>query len=87
MIFPSCERQEEVFKNMCDNSALQNRLKQCISDIFTTKKSAARDMLFKLLVYCTPLSWDSEVGVITVVGGEQDSCCVKTLVAKCYREA
>lgn len=61
-LFPSKKRSEEMINNLCNNRAQGNSLKQCIFDTLSTRKIAARYMLFELLSNATLLSQNGGVG-------------------------
>lgn len=51
-----------MVKKVFDNCLLPSRVKDLMSNIYTTRKRAARYMLFKLLVNGTLLSWIDVTG-------------------------
>lgn len=59
-LLASKERRQEIIKNMHDNCALQNRLKQCTSDTCSRRNHAVPDRLFQLMgmaLYLVKMVW------------------------------
>lgn len=71
-VLPLEERGKEVVRNMCNNRALRNRVRQCISEPWSKRKRASRDMLFKMLGYGILLSRNGvAIGINGVERGKE----------------
>lgn len=74
---------EEVVKNIFNVRALLNFLRQGIPDTCSTRKRAARDILFELLAYGTLLERNSVMrGKSYLSGRKVNCCCTETFVDK-----
>lgn len=61
------KQKREVVLSSCKHRWLRHHLNLCLSDIWSTRKSAARDMLFGMLEYDALLSCNKAVNETTLL--------------------